>query len=138
MRSHLQRNMDITTMKPAFEDQRGSIWDFLTDETIHHIGLLITKKDTIRGKHFHKEQKQYTLVLSGKIRVTAKNLHDNNSELEIKELKKMDMVFFPPYMYHSVEALVDSECLIFTSKSRKDSGYEDDTFRVEDINSFTL
>ena len=89
-------------------------------------------------KHFHKEQKQYTLVLSGKIRVTAKNLHDNNSELEIKELKKMDMVFFPPYMYHSVEALVDSECLIFTSKSRKDSGYEDDTFRVEDINSFIL
>ena len=125
-------------MKPAFEDQRGSIWDFLTDETIHHIGLLITKKNTIRGKHFHKEQKQYTLVLSGKIRVTAKNLHDNNSELEIKELKKMDMVFFPPYMYHSVEALVDSECLIFTSKSRKDSGYEDDTFRVEDINSFIL
>ena len=125
-------------MKPAFEDQRGSIWDFLTDETIHHIGLLITKKNTIRGKHFHKEQKQYTLVLSGKIRVTAKNLHDNNSELEIKELKKMDMVFFPPYMYHSVEALVDSECLIFTSKSRKDSGYEDDTFRIEDINSFIL
>ena len=134
----MQRNVNITTMKPAFEDQRGSIWDFLTDETIHHIGLLITKKDTIRGKHFHKEQKQYTLVLSGKIRVTAKNLHDNNSELEIKELKKMDMVFFPPYMYHSVEALVDSECLIFTSKSRKDSGYEDDTFRVEDINSFIL
>ena len=125
-------------MKPAFEDQRGSIWDFLTDETIHHIGLLITKRDTIRGKHFHKEQKQYTLVLSGKIRVTAKNLHNNNSKLEVKELKKMDMVFFPPYMYHSVEALEDSECLIFTSKSRKDSGYEDDTFRVEDINSFTL
>ena len=134
----MQRNVNITTMKPAFEDQRGSIWDFLTDETIHHIGLLITKKDTIRGKHFHKEQKQYTLVLSGKIRVTAKNLHDNNSELEIKELKKMDMVFFPPYIYHSVEALVDSECLIFTSKSRKDSGYENDTFRVEDINSFIL
>jgi dTDP-4-dehydrorhamnose 3,5-epimerase-like enzyme len=130
--------MDITTMKPAFEDQRGSIWDFLTDETIHHIGLLITKKDTIRGKHFHKEQKQYTLVLNGKIRVTAKNLNNTNSELEVKELKKMDMVFFPPYMYHSVEALEDSECLIFTSKSRKDSGYEDDTFRVEDINSFTL
>ena len=74
----MQRNVNITTMKPAFEDQRGSIWDFLTDETIHHIGLLITKKDTIRGKHFHKEQKQYTLVLSGKIRVTAKNLHDLN------------------------------------------------------------
>ena len=39
--------MDITEMKPVFEDQRGSIWDFLTDETIHHIGFLISKKDSI-------------------------------------------------------------------------------------------
>jgi hypothetical protein len=50
----------------------------------------------------------------------------------------MDMVFFPPYMYHSIEAVEDSECLIFTSKSRKGSGYEEDTFRVENINSFEL
>jgi len=130
--------MDIKTMKPAFEDERGSIWDFLTDENIHHVGLLISKKDAIRGKHFHKEQEQYTLVLSGKIKVTAKNLKDVNSQLEVRELKKMDMVFFPPYMYHSIEAIEDTKCLIFTSKSRKNSGYEDDTFRVEDINSFIL
>ena len=99
---------------------------------------MISKKDAIRGKHFHKEQEQYTLVLSGKIKVTAKNLKDVNSQLEVRELKKMDMVFFPPYMYHSIEAIEDTKCLIFTSKSRKNSGYEDDTFRVEDINSFIL
>ena len=130
--------MDITEMKPVFEDQRGSIWDFLTDDTIHHVGFLISKKRAIRGKHFHKEQKQYTLVLNGKIKVTVKNLQDDNSTVETKELSKMDMVFFPPYMYHSIEALEDSECLIFTSKSRKGSGYEEDTFRIEDINSFKL
>ena len=38
----------------------------------------------------------------------------------------------------AIEALEDCECLIFTSKSRKGSGYEEDTFRVEDINSFNL
>ena len=130
--------MEITKIKPVFEDERGSIWDFLTDENIHHIGFLISKKSAIRGKHFHKEQKQYTLVLNGKIKVTVKNLQDDNSVVETKELNKMDMVFFPPYMYHSIEALEDSECLVFTSKSRKDSGYEEDTFRIQDINSFKI
>ncbi len=130
--------MEITKIKPAFEDDRGSIWDFLTDENVHHIGFLISKKGAIRGKHYHKEQKQYTLVLNGKIKVTVKNLQNDNSVVETKELNKMDMVFFPPYLYHAIEALEDSECLIFTSKSRKDSGYEEDTFRVPDINSFKL
>ena len=130
--------MKITKIKPSFEDDRGSIWDFLTDDIVHHVGFLISKKSAIRGKHFHKEQKQYTLVLNGKIKVTVKNLQDDNSTVETKELSKMDMVFFPPYMYHSIEALEDSECLIFTSKSRKGSGYEEDTFRIEDINSFKL
>jgi len=128
--------MEITKIKPAFEDDRGSIWDFLTDENVHHIGFLISKKGAIRGKHYHKEQKQYTLVLNGKIKVTVKNLQNDNSVVETTELCKMDMVLFPPYLYHAIEALEDSECLIFTSKSRKDSGYEEDTFRVPDINSF--
>ena len=130
--------MEITKIKPAFEDDRGSIWDFLTDENVHHIGFLISKKGAIRGKHYHKEQKQYTLVLNGKIKVTVKNLQNHNSIVETKELGKMVMVFFPPYLYHAIEALEDSECLIFTSKSRKDSGYEEDTFRVQDINSFKI
>ena len=130
--------MEIIKITPAFKDDRGSIWDFLTDETVHHIGFLVSKKDAIRGKHFHKEQKQYTLVQKGKIKVTIKNLQDKNSKIETKELNEMDMIFFPPYMYHSIESIEDSECLIFTSKSRKGSGYEEDTFRLEDINTFHL
>ena len=130
--------MEIKKIEPAFEDERGSIWDFLTDETTHHIGFLISKKDAIRGSHYHKEQKQYTLVMKGKIKVTTKDLQNNNSEIEIKELTAMEMVLFPPYCYHSIEAIDDAECLIFTSKSRKGTGYEDDTFRVKDITSFKL
>ena len=130
--------MEITKIEPAFEDERGSIWDFLTDEDVHHVGFLISKKGSIRGSHFHKEQKQYTLVTKGKIKVTVKDLKDNDSKIETKELSKMEMVFFPPYNYHSIEAIEDAECLVFTSKSRKGTGYEDDTFRIKDITSFKL
>lgn len=130
--------MQITKIIPAFEDERGSIWDFLTDETTHHIGFLISKKGSVRGSHFHKEQKQYTLVTKGKIKVTVKNLQNDDSEIETNELNAMEMVLFPPYYYHSIEAIDDAECLIFTSKSRKGTGYEDDTFRIKDIYSFKL
>ena len=130
--------MEIKKLTPAFVDDRGSIWDFLTNEEVHHIGFLTSKKGSIRGKHYHKEQRQYTLVLTGKIRATAKNLLDDKSKVEVFDLNEMEMVLFPPYYYHSLEALEDSKCLVFTSKSRKGDEYEEDTFRVPEIESFTL
>lgn len=130
--------MNITKIKPAFEDERGEIYDLLTNESVNHIGLLKSKKKSIRGKHFHKEQKQYTLVLKGKVKVVTKNLLDKNSEIIVTELNEMDIVLFPPFCYHSLEAIEDYECLIFTSKSREGTGYEEDTFRVQDIASFKL
>lgn len=130
--------MNITKIKPAFEDERGEIYDLLTNESVNHIGLLKSKKKSTRGKHFHKEQKQYTLVLKGKVKVVTKNLLDKNSEIIVTELNEMDIVLFPPFCYHSLEAIEDYECLIFTSKSREGTGYEEDTFRVQDIASFKL
>lgn len=131
--------MDVKKIEPAFEDDRGAIWDYLTDEDIHHVGFLQSKEGAIRGKHYHKEQKQYTLVTKGKIRVIGKNLSERDSEIETQELNEMEIVLFPPLYYHSIEAIGgDAECLVFTSKSRKGTGYEEDTFRVQDINSFEL
>jgi len=130
--------LEIIKIKPAFTDERGNIWDFLTGEEINHIGFLESKKNSIRGKHFHKEQKQFTLVLNGHVKIIGKNLLDENSKIEEFELKKMEMVVFPPFYYHAIESIEDSECLIFTSKSRKDSGYEEDTIRIDDLKSFKL
>ena len=131
-------NLNVERIKPVFEDERGSIWDYLTGETIHHVGFLITKKGAIRGKHFHKEQVQYTLVTKGKMKIIVKDLKNFDSPIQEFKLESNDIIMFPPYHFHSIEAIEDSECLVFTSKSRKDGGYEDDTYRVEDINTFRL
>ncbi len=130
--------MEIIKIKPVFEDERGSIFDLLTDESIHHVGLLKSKKSSIRGKHYHKEQKQYTLVTKGRVKAITKNLLDKNAKIETIELNVMDMILFPPFQYHALEAVEDYECLVFTSKSRKGTGYEEDTFRIQDIDSFTI
>lgn len=130
--------MKIIKIKPAFVDKRGSIWDFLTDDEIHHVGFLISKKNSIRGKHYHKEQKQYTLILKGKVKIITKNLLEKNSKIEEFLLNEYEMVLFPPFYYHSIESLEDSKCLILTSKSRKGYDYENDTIRVDDIKSFKI
>ena len=130
--------MDKIKLKPAFVDERGSIWDIVGDDIIHHSGYLISKKNSIRGKHFHKEQKQYTILLHGKMRILIKNLLNPDAKLEIIDLNEMEMILIPPFHYHSLEAIENSECLILTSKSRTNTGYENDTIRVNDIESFTL
>ena len=130
--------MEKIKIKPAFADERGSISDLLVNEQIDHIGMLISKKGSIRGKHYHKEQKQYTLVLNGKIRIVTKDVTKVDSEIESMDVDEMEMVLFPPFYYHSLESLEDSKCLIFTSKSRIGNSYEEDTIRIENIESFKL
>ena len=130
--------MEIIKIEPAFVDGRGSIWDLLMNEQIDHIGMLLSKKGSIRGKHYHKEQKQYTLVLNGKIRIVTKDISKGDSKIECLDLNEMEMALFPPFCYHSLEALEDSKCLIFTSKSREGDSYEEDTIRVSNIESFEL
>jgi len=122
--------VEKSKISPAFVDERGSIWDLVTDN-IDHVGLLISKKGSVRGKHYHKEQKQYTLVLKGRMKIITKDMSDIVSSIKEFELSEMEMILFPPYCYHSLEALEDSICVIATSKSRKDNGYEEDTFRIE-------
>ena len=130
--------MEKIKITPAFVDERGSIWDLLMNEQIDHVGMLISKKGSIRGKHYHKVQKQYTLVLKGKIRIVTKNVTKADSKIESLDINEMEMVLFPPFYYHSLEALEDSKCLIFTSKSRIGNSYEEDTIRIENIESFKL
>lgn len=129
-------DLEIKELKPAFEDFRGSIWDLLMGEKVDHIGMLISNNKSIRGKHYHKLQKQYTLVLKGKMKILIKDLQEKNSKIQEFILDKMQMILIPPFHYHALEALEDSQCLIFTTKSRAESGYEEDTFRIENIDEF--
>ena len=76
--------------------------------------------------------------MKGRVKVITKNLLDENAEIKTIELNEMDMILFPPFYYHALEALDDYECLVFSSKSRQGTGYEDDTFRVPNIESFKL
>ena len=130
--------MEIDKIKPAFTDDRGEIYDILSDPSIQHITIFTINKDSVRGKHFHKEEKQWLFVLKGQIKVKTKNLLEKDSKIEEFELKEKDLIFFPTYSYREILGISNSECLFMTSKSRKDNLNVKDTFPVNDIESFEL
>jgi dTDP-4-dehydrorhamnose 3,5-epimerase-like enzyme len=130
--------MEIDKIKPVFTDTRGEIYDILSDPDMQHITIFTINKDSVRGKHFHKEEKQWLFVLKGQIKIKTKNLLEKNSKIEEFELKEKDLIFFPTYSYREILGISNSECLFITSKSRKDNSNVKDTFMVNDIESFEL
>ena len=131
--------MEIDKIKPVFSDDRGKIYDILSDSSIRHITIFTINKDSVRGKHYHKKQKQWIFVLKGQIKVKTKNLLEKNSKIEEVILNEKDMIFLPQYFYREIIGISDnSECLFITSKFRKKSLHQEDTFSVNDIESFEL
>ena len=130
--------MNVDKIKPVFSDDRGEIYDVLSNPNIQHISIFTINKDSVRGKHYHKEEKQWLLVLKGEIKVKTKNLLEKNSKIEEVELKEKDLIFFPQYSYREIIGISNSECLFITTKSRKDNSHVEDTFTVNDIESFEL
>ena len=130
--------MEINKIKPVFSDDRGEIYDILSNSNIQHITIFTINKNSVRGKHFHKKDKQWIFVLKGQIKVKTKNLLEKNSKVEETVLNEKDMIFLPQYFYREVIGISNSECLFITSLSRKDDSHKKDTFTVDDIKSFEL
>src|SRR3989344_7174588 len=119
-----------TKIKPAFEDERGAIYDLLDGE-VHHIGMITSKKGSVRGNHYHKLARQVTYVLSGKVELTLKDMNDSDSKSQKIIMEGNDVVDIPVMVAHSLKALEDTTFLIFTDRERTDNGYEDDTYRIK-------
>ena len=120
-----------TKIKPAFEDERGAIYDLLDKEKIYHIGMITSKKGSVRGNHYHKEAKQINYIFSGRMQLKTKNMKNKNSKIETIILEEGDIISIPAMVAHSLKALEDTTFFIFTDKQRADGGYEEDTHRID-------
>lgn len=124
-------NVNIKKIKPVFEDDRGSIFDLVDKENISHVGMVTSKKGSIRGNHYHKTAKQITYVLSGKMELRLKDFSDKNSKPETIIMEQGDIMTINPMVAHQIKALEETVFLVFTDKQRTDGGYEDDTQGVD-------
>src|SRR4051812_25809253 len=103
----------LTRITPAFTDARGAIIDVF-EGTIHHTGVISFTPGAIRANHYHKEQTQYTYVLSGRIELKIKDAHDESSPVETVVMEPGDFVELPPYTVHAYRGITDASMLCLT------------------------
>lgn len=107
----------------SFEDDRGRIQD-LIDGPIDSVTRITTKKWAIRGNHWHERTTQWTYILSGQL------LMANGGRT--RTVGAGEMVVHLPGEPHAWQAVVDTDVLVFTRGPRSGTGYESDTFRLDE------
>ena len=124
--------ISIKKIKPVFQDKRGKIFDLIED-AIHHVGLITSRKGSVRGNHYHKKSVQYSYMISGKIKLITKDARSPNAPKKSVIMTADHVAMIPPWTIHTYQALEDSVFLDCTTASRKKTGYEDDTMRVDSL-----
>lgn len=82
--------------------------------------LLIMKKGSLWGKHYHKKTTEYFYLLHGEIAVIFNFLKGGQKRKEI--FKTGDCFIIKPYTSHTVEVRRPTHCLVLYSRqfSKKD------------------
>lgn len=99
--------MLIEMMKPdfEFEDERGNLRQ-LVHEGFSQYNIIFSKKDVLRGNHYHKKNKEAFYVITG-----AFTLHVSKDGVEeTYKFRQGDMFLVPPYVIHSFYYTQD--CLV--------------------------
>src|SRR3989344_1062462 len=112
-----------------FSDKRGKIIPIL-DLPIKSCVLITSKKDTIRGNHYHKTDWHFCYVLNGSIEYYYKPVDDSEPIKKVK-IKKGELFFTPPQVIHAMVFRENTTFLTLGRNSRKQEVYESDIVRIE-------
>ena len=96
-------------------DKRGKISNYELTEPINLIGLITSKKNTVRANHYHPIQEQKCLVTEGRFISVFKNLLDSDQPLITHVVNKGDITVTKPNVAH---AMVFSENTTFLNLVR--------------------
>ena len=92
--------MLIEFVKPdfVFENEAGCLKQ-LVHKGWNQVNVITSKKDSVRGGHYHKQNKECFYIIDGSFKLIV--WKDN--EKEEYEIKKGDMFIMPEYVYHTFE-----------------------------------
>jgi quercetin dioxygenase-like cupin family protein len=127
-------SIDLKHIDPAFTDQRGDITDVMNGD-LHYVGVITFTEGAIRGNHYHKQQIQYTYMLTGEVAFFQKDMSKPDAPIEHVVMKPGDFVSIPVNVAHAYKALSKSASMMcLTTHTREGSAeYEEDTFRIDSI-----
>jgi dTDP-4-dehydrorhamnose 3,5-epimerase-like enzyme len=121
--------MIVRHIEPVFQDERGSIEDILENEELQHATIIRSAAGAVRGNHYHERTWQWVFVLTGAIRYVVRSAE---GETQSGIVRANDLLLTCPGESHALETLEETAMLVLTRGPRGGSGYEDDTFRLDE------
>ncbi len=88
-------------------DERGSLIGLINFGTWEEINIITSKKDSIRGNHFHKDTFEIFIILKGEIEVIVNKIESNNIEKHL--VKSGDVFLIKPMVNHIFEVKKNSK-----------------------------
>ena len=106
-----------------FIDDRGKISNYELPESINLIGLISSKKGTIRANHFHPIQEQKCLLTKGQVISVYKDLLNSNSPKITHVVNEGDLIITKPNTAHAMIFSKDSVFLNLVKGEREHKNY---------------
>ena len=109
--------------KNNFIDNRGFITNYELTEPINLIGLISSKKGTIRANHFHPIQEQKCLVTKGSFISLYKDLLSNDDKIITQIVRENQITVTKPNVAHAMIFAEDTTFLNLVRGERNHENY---------------
>ena len=124
---------DLLDLPKGYEDARGIIQP-LCDLNMKSASLIVSKANTWRANHYHKNDWHFIYVLKGSFEYYFKK---TNSDEKIKKkiVKKGELLFTGPVVDHAMFYTEETEIVVLSKNPRDQKTYEEDTVRIDFMNN---
>jgi len=124
---------DLLDLPKGYEDARGIIQP-LCDLNMKSASLIVSKANTWRANHYHKNDWHFIYVLKGSFEYYFKK---TNSDEKIKKkiIKKGELLFTGPVVDHAMFYTEETEIIVLSKNPRDQKTYEEDTVRIDFMNN---
>mgnify|MGYP001366773112 FL=1 len=123
-KQHLIEDLEyITDGQNEFIDSRGKISNYELTEPINMIGLIDSKKGTIRANHYHPQQEQKCLVTKGQFIEVFQNLLNKKSPKITQIVNEGQLSTIKPNVAHTMVFTKDSTFLNLVRGEREHDNY---------------
>jgi len=112
---------EVTKGQNEFIDYRGKISNYELTEPINMIGLIHSKKNTVRANHYHPQQEQKCLFVKGQIIEVYKDLLNENAPKITQVINEGEISTIKPNVAHS---MIFSKETIFLNLVRGEREHE--------------
>ena len=132
MNSKLPKSSTLFESVKRDSDVRGSILS-IVEHPIQNVSIIETNPGVFRSNHYHHKDFHFMYVLEGEIDYFYKSLDVDDTKL--LKIKEGDTILTPPSEIHSCYFPKFTKLVVSSGFPRDQKTYEDDTVRVEFVNS---